>query len=78
MLPDLETAINDYLEAYTQHQKFLKASENLFKVFATSWRGSPRHCAEAYSTFTQSLRKDWTYKHLDVSEVYPSRSRASE
>ena len=74
MLPDLDSAINDYLEAYRGHQKFLKASEALYTVFASSWCGSPRHCAEAFTAFIESLQKDWTYKHLDVSGVIPSRS----
>ena len=78
MLPDLETAINDYLEAYREHQKFLKASETLFLVFASSWGGSPRHCAGAYVTFTESLRKDWTFTHLEVTEVYPNCNPNSE
>jgi hypothetical protein len=78
MLPDLDSAIEDYLRAYAEYQKFLKASENLYRVFASSWGGSPRHCAGAYATFTDSLRKDWTYKHLEVSEVYPYRRPESE
>ena len=78
MLPDLETAIKDYLEGYREHQKFLKASETLFLVFASSWGGSPRHCAGAYATFTESLRKDWTYKHLEVTEDSPYRRPESE
>jgi hypothetical protein len=72
MLSDLDSAINDYLDAYKGYQKFLKASETLYLVFASNWGGSHRHCADAYATFTESLRKDWTYKHLDVSEVIPS------
>lgn len=51
------------------YQRFLKASEKLYLVFASSWGGSPRHCAEAYSTFTDSLRKHWTFEHLEVSKV---------
>lgn len=78
MLPDLDTAINDYLEAYREYQKFLNASETLYLVFASSWRGSPGQCAEAFATFNESLRKQWTYDHLEVSEVYPLHSRASE
>lgn len=74
MLPDLDTAIDDYLEAYRGYQKFLKANETLYLLFASNWGGSPQHCAEAYATFNESLRKDWTYKHLDVKEVIPIRN----
>ena len=74
MLPDLDSAIEDYLEAYRGYQKFLKASETLYLVFASSWCGSPRHCADAYATFTESLRKDWTHRNLGVADVYPNRN----
>jgi hypothetical protein len=77
-LVDLDSAINDYLEAYKGFQKYLKASETLYLVFVSSWCGSPRHCAEAFATFSESLRKQWTFKHLDVSEVIPSRNTNSE
>jgi TolA-binding protein len=78
MLPDLDSAIESYLRAYAEYQKFLKASENLYKVFASGWRGSPRHCAEAYATFTESLRKDWTCDHFGVVDVILSRNPNSE
>lgn len=74
MLPELDSAIEEYLEAYKGYQKFLKASETLYLVFASSWGGSPRHCAEAYATFTESLRKGWTCDHLGVVDVIPSRN----
>lgn len=74
MLPDLRTAIDDYREAYQGYQRFLKASETLYLVFASGWGGSPRHCAEAYATFTDSLRKHWTFEHLEVGEVYTNTS----
>jgi hypothetical protein len=78
MLPDLATAIDEYREAYRGYQRFLKASETLYLVFASSWGGSPRHCAEAYTTFTDSLRKHWTFEHLEVSEVYTKCSSNSD
>lgn len=74
MLPDLDSAIEDYLEAYRGYQKFLKASETLYLVFASSGCGSPRHCAEAFATFTENLCKDWTFKNLGVAEAYPNRN----
>jgi hypothetical protein len=77
MLPDLEAAVNDYLATYQEYQRFLKANETLYKVFANGWGGSPRHCAEAFATFTESLRKGWTFKHLGVAEVIPSRNPKS-
>lgn len=78
MLPDLDSAINAYLDAYNEYQKFLKANETLYRVFASSWGGSPRHCAGAFATFTDSLCKDWTHKHLEVTEVFPRRNRKDE
>jgi hypothetical protein len=74
MLHDLDSAIEDYLEAYRGYQKFLKANETLYRVFSSSWCGSPRHCAEAYATFTESLQRDWTFKSLGVAEVCPGRN----
>ena len=74
MVPDLDSVIEDYLEAYRGYQKFLKASETLYVVFAKNWGGPSRHCAEAFAAFTENLRKEWAYKHLEVTEVYPNRN----
>jgi hypothetical protein len=71
---DLDSAIDGYLRAYEEYQKLLAANETLYRVFASGLCGSPRHCAEAYATFTESLRKGWTYKNLGVAEVYPNRN----
>lgn len=73
---DLEAAVEAWLRAYSGYQNYLKASENLYTVFAHSWHGSRRSLAEAFDAFRQDLAREHGCKLLEVNSINPNdRSR---
>ena len=75
MLPDLDWPMaQDYLEAYQGVSKVSEGKRDALLGVRHSGCGSPRHCAEAFATFTENLCKDWTFKNLGVAEAYPNRN----
>jgi hypothetical protein len=70
---EMKEVVEDWLESYKGHKRYLAATENLYEVFARSWQGSRRYLAEAFMDFREALLRDSGHKHLEVTEVFPTR-----
>jgi hypothetical protein len=71
---DSDAAVEAWLQAYEGYQEYLRASEVLYIAFAHNWRSPRRSLAEAFTAFRESLITKCEYKHLEVTEIYPTRS----
>ena len=75
---EMEEAVADWLESCEGHKRYLAATQRLFTVFARSWQGSRRYLAEAFTDYREALLRDSGYKHLEVTEVFPTRQKEGE
>jgi hypothetical protein len=83
---DLEDAIKEWLAAREQCygacwweklEPFTNATNMLYAAFSEDWQGDERMLHVAFDQFSEALVADgdWGYRHLEVSVVYPDRSR---
>lgn len=75
---EMNEAVEEWLEAYRAHDRYLKATEALFEVFARSWQGSGRYIAGAFTDFREALLRDSGHSPQEVAKVFPSRRLEKE
>lgn len=51
----LDEAVVVWLESHKAFTKYLVDTEDLFNVFASGWRDSPRALAEAFTAFCEAM-----------------------
>jgi hypothetical protein len=83
---DMEDAIKEWLAAREQCsggccgeklEPFTNATNMLYATFSEDWQGDDRTLHVAFQQFIEALvvDGDWGYRHLEVSAVYPNRSK---
>lgn len=70
---EMDEAVEKWLDAHDGFERYVAATQSLYAVFVRSWQGSCRCLAEAFGDFQAALLKEHGFKHLEVSEVFPTR-----
>lgn len=74
----IDEAVEEWLESYRGHERYLAATERLFTVFAQSWQGSRRYVAEAFTEFRTALLTENGHEHIDAVKVFQKPSTGRE
>ena len=75
---EMDEAVEEWLDAYHGYERYLASTRSLYAVFARSWQGSRRYLSDAFTDFREALLRDSGYKHLEVTEVVPTRMPENE
>ena len=75
---ELEEASLEWLEALKGHNRYLAATERLFKIYSSSWYSSRRNLSESFTEFREALLRESGYSHQQVKEVFPTQRPESK
>jgi hypothetical protein len=69
---DLDVVVKEWVEAFEGHQRYLAATEELFRAFASGWQGPRRGLLEAFSAYRDALAREASLDHLEVRAAFPT------